>query len=271
MWDAIVGFFKSLFGGSSKPKISWEKLLETAQLYFSAPNYYAFHQSDAEVGKILDAILEAGLDGPSVELGGRATADEYNGNPSAENIAVTYRRNIKAWGVWEKGIRDRGLVAHIAFLNTNSSRNNQISDGEWAKLANEFMDAHGTRNKLVLPASETDSRTRASIRSTLDRTFRARMNSQTLHYGGTSGLREYHSQRGSDVPRGNKDLLVVSDSGPAIAYLYGGDWKNGGTPNLANIHDYVKHIKDMGVSGAVYSFSRKFDYKGCAEAGKAWK
>lgn len=251
------------------PTMSWETRLKTQQLYFSAPNYYAFKQSEAEVNKILDALLFNGLDGPSVEFGGRATADEYNGNPDAESVASAYRRNIKQWDVWEKGLRARGLVAHIAFLNTNTARNNKISDAEWVKLANEFLDRHGIRNKVILPASETDGRTRSSIRTALDRAFRAR-GAIVLKYGGSSGLREYHSQNGRDVPRGNKDLYVVSDSGPAIAYLYGGDWRNGGKPNLANITAYVTAIANAGASGAVYSFGREFDYRGCEAAGKAW-
>lgn len=257
--------------GTPKPTLSWEQRLETQQLYFSAPNYVWSDASKAEVAKRLDAILEAGLDGPSIEFGGFDLVSEYLGQPDNEALAARYRKSIKAWDEnWQPALEARDLVAHVAFLNTNSKKNNTVSDTEWAKLANEFIDKCGTRNKIVLPASETDSRTRASIRTTLDRAFRSRMGSQTIRYGGSSGLREYHSQRGNDVPRGDKNLLVVSDSGPAIAYLYGGDWKQGGTPNLANITTYVTAIGNAGASGAVYSFGRKFDKDGCKAAGKAW-
>ena len=219
----------------------------------------------------LNAILFNNLDGPSIEFGGMDLADEYNGRPDNVPLAERYRKHIKIWDeIWQPALEDRGLVAHIAFLNTNSKKNNSVSDAEWTKLANEFIDKCGTRNKLVLPASETDSRTRTSIRSTLDRAFRARIGSQTIRYGGSSGLREYHSQRGNDIPRGNKDLIVTSDSGPAISYLYGGSWKTGGSPNLPNITTYVTTGGNNGATIAVYNFNTKFDLRGCEAAGKAW-
>lgn len=258
--------------GTPKPTETWEQRLTSQQCYFAAPNYYFAEQSDSEIDKILNAILEAGLDGPSIELGGSDVSEEYNGRPGSTPVDQVYRKQIKAYAEkWQPKIEARGLVAHVAFLNTNTRRNDKISDGTWRDLANEFIDKCGTRNKIVLPASETDPRTRASIRSTVEGVFRSRMGSQTLRNGGTSGLREVHSQKGTDIPRGNKDLLVVSDSSPAIGYLYGGDWQNGGSPNLANIHTYVATAKGNGVSVAVYSFGRKFDYAGCKEAGKAWK
>lgn len=270
----FINLLRKLFGRAPTAPMKWEKRLDRQMLFFSAPNYYWAKMSDSEIAEALDTMLEAGIDGPSVEFAGRATADEYNGNPDATPIEKTYRDHIKAWRSWEHALAQRGMVAHLVFMNTNSKRNNTISDTEWSKLANEFIAAHGTKNKIILPASETDARTRASIRTILDHTFRQRVPAnQMIHYGPPLqvGFGEYHSQKGTDIPAGDKRKLVVSDSGPAIGYLYGGDWRNGGTPDLEHITAYVRTIKQHGCSGAVYSFGRKFDAPGCRMAGKAWK
>lgn len=266
MWDWIL----YLFGFGPKAPVKWEKRLTRQMCFFSGPNYYWM---DADADKVCDAILDAGLDGPSIEFGGSDTAKEYNHTPIYGGVKDRYKANIKAWGGWQKAIEKRGLIAHIAFLNTNSSRNNSLSDADWAQLVNEFISAHGTKNKIILPASESDSRTRASIRTTLDRSFRVRVPANQMISMGSAGegFSEYHSQKGTDIPKGNRQKLVVSDSGPAIGYLYGGDWRNGGTPNLNNIGTYVRTAKANGVSVAVYSFGKKFDKAGCQAAGKAWK
>lgn len=270
----VVKFLDKIdFDLPRKDIIPWEKRDDDAMMFFSAPNYYWSHMSKKEVGKILDAILDAGLDGPSIELGGSYASDEYNRKPTTKNIADIYRDQFKKWEVWEEGLRDRGLIAHIAFLNTNQKQANKISDSEWDKLAREFVAKYGTRNKIILPASERDDRTRDSIVNTLNKTFSQIVpNGQLVSYSGSPGAyKEHHSQRGNDIKKGNAKLLNVSDSGPAIAYLYGGSWRSGGTPNLANIHAYVSTIKKSGTSGAVYSFGKKFDYAGCKAAGEAWR
>lgn len=266
----FLNWIKSLFGLGPKAPMKWDKRLTRQMMFFSAPNYYWM---DADAEEVCDAILEAGLDGPSIEFGGSDTSKEYNGQPTTRPVKAVYESNIKTWSKWQKAIESRGLVAHIAFLNTNSKRNNTVSDTEWANLANAFIAAHGSENKIILPASETDSRTRPSIRSILEHTFRQRVPAPQIvtHSGQSVGYTEHHSQKGNDVPRGDKDNLTVSDSGPAIAYLYGGDWRFGGSPNIANITTYVRSIKAAGTSGAVYSFSTEFDKDGCKAAGKAWK
>lgn len=269
MWDDFLAWIKSFVGGS-KPSMSWEKRLTRPMCFFSAPNYYWM---EADANAVCDAILAAGLDGPSIEFGGPDTAKEYNHEPVHGGVKDRYKANIKAWGKWQKAIESRGLVAHIAFLNTNSSRNNTLSDADWTALANEFTSAHGTKNKIILPASEADPRTRPSIRNSLDRAFRAKFPSRQVISQGAAGegYSEYHSQKGTDIPSGGRQKLVVSDSGPAIGYLYGGDWRNGGSTNLTNIAQYVSTCKSKGVSCGVYSFGKKFDKEGCKTAGKAWR
>lgn len=263
----------STFDSTPEATLSWEQRLTTQQLYFSAPNYWWSTLSQSEVNKALDTMLAEGADGPSIEFCGPATADEYNKKntaATAERVDVTYRKNIKIFkDRWLPGLKKRGQVVKLSFCNTNTKRNNTISDGEWKNLANEFVDACGVNNMLVLPYSETDPRTRSSIRSVLDQTFRAR-GARVVRYGGTSGLRECHSQRGNDIPRGNKDLIVSSDSGPCIGYLYGGSWQGGGSPNEANITAYATTTGNNGGSCEIYNFNTKFDAKGCKIAGKAW-
>lgn len=271
IWNWIL----DLIGLGPKAPVKWQKRLDRQMCFFSAPNYYWMKMSNSDINEALDLIVESGLDGPSLEFAGRATADEYNGNPDHTPVTTTYRQNIEAWKPWHEAIKRRGLVAHIAFCNTNTVRNNTINDTEWANLANEFLHTYGTENKIILPTSETDQRTRASIRSILDHVFRSRMPGRQMIRGGTppagEGYGEHHSQKGNDIPRGNHRQLVVSDSGPAIGYLYGGSWRDGGVPDIDHISQYVKTIKASGCSGAVYSFSRKFDAAGCRVAGKAWK
>lgn len=261
------------FFGKRFPKITWGERLTRAMFFFSAPNYYWESKSKKEVSKILDAILDAGLDGPSIELGGQQIIGEYLGKKITDNIKTIYLNNFDKWQIWEDGIRERGLVAHIVFLNSNQSAANKISDAEWHDLVKNFVLRYGSRNKIIEGVSERDARTRSSIVSTVTKAVEEFVpHEQIVTYGdGNGAFHEHHSKNGHDVPLGkNMHFLFVNDSGPAIAYLYGSDYRSKPVLNKPNMISWVVNIKASHGSGVVYSISKEFDYEGCSLAGDYW-
>lgn len=254
------------------PAVTWEQRLAKPMLFFSGPNYFWHDIPAGEVPKILDAILAAGLTGPSIEFGGDFIADEYNGQkPTGLNVMEVYAARIAKWAVWEQGLRARGLVAHIAFLNSNQSAANKATDAQWTNMAARFTAEHGTRNKIVLALSEDDDRTRSSIRGAITKGLQFPAAQLITHDGKGGTIREEHHSRQRIVTGKGHRFLNVTDNRDAIADLYGSKWTSGGTPNLANIQDFAARIRAGGVSGAVYSFSTTFDFAGLAAASKGWK
>lgn len=252
----------------------WQSRITRQMLFFSAPNYYWPEKSQAEVDAALDAILASGLDGPSVEFGGMFVADEYNHIRGDANVSDIYAQRLDQWAATDAGLRKRGLVAHIAFLNSNQSYANKISDAAWQEIARKWASRYGSENKLVLPLSEDDSRTRSSIGTAIYKGLLAGgfPRSQLISMSGSWGdWIETHNGRGK-VPSGkNYRTIVVNDNGPSIGDLYGGDWRNGGKPNLANIEGYATELRARRCSGAVYSFGKVFDFDGLSAAARGWK
>lgn len=254
------------------PVINWRDRLGRPMLWMGAPQYPWALLPLPEVNAVLDAIAAAGLDGPSIEFGGTFIRDEYNKIPNRDDIADIYDRQADAWGPWETGIRARGQVAHIAYLNANQSKANRMSDQLWEAKARAFIRRYGPDNKLGLPLSESDTRTRAGIGDAIARGLVAGglPRSQIISMAGKWGdWREVHHGRGK-VPSGDRRTICVNDNGPSIADLYGSRWQQGGTPNLPHIEEYAAEIRRKGVSGAIYSFGTAFDFAGCAAAGKGW-
>jgi len=257
---------------SQVPTIRWQDRLTRQMLFMGAPQYQWAQMSNAQMNAALDAIAAAGIDGPSIEFGGVFIRDEYNKVPNGGDIADIYDRQIEAWKPWDAAIRARGQVAHLAFLNANQSKANRMSDGLWEAKARAFIRTYGPENKLVLPLSETDTRTRTSIGNSIAKGLLAGglPKSQIISMAGKWGdFNETHHGRGK-VPSGGHRTINVNDNGPSIADLYGPKWQQGGTPNLPHIQEYSEEIRRKGVSGAIYSFGTEFDFAGCAVAGKAF-
>lgn len=259
--------------------VPWSDRIRGQLCFMAAPSYLWHRQSDAEVERILDAIQAAGLDGPSFDFAGEWLLSQYkdrgpdiSANPEPDARRV-YRELFYKFAAWDTGIRQRGLVAHIAFLNSNGHLADDRPDDDWTALAQEFVQRFGPSNKIVLPLSETDSRTRPSVGAAIYKGLRAAglPSDQLIGYGDSKWGRytETHKGRGK-VPSGNATLLVVNDNGPAIADLYGSDWVAGGTSNPARIEEFARECRRKGVSCAVYSFGRTFDFSGCAAAGRGW-
>lgn len=250
----------------------WRERLTRPLLFYSAPNYYWSKATAAQVDATLNAILARGLDGISVEYGGTFISDEYRKIPNGAGVASLYAEQSDRWALWDAGLRRRGLIAHVAFLNANQSKANTISDSQWESIAKTWAQRYGPDNKLVLPLSESDSRTRSSIGNAIHRGLMAGgyPRSQLISMAGRWGdWTETHHGRGK-VPSGNFRTIVVNDNGPSIADLYGSSWTSGGTPNLGRIQEYSAEIRRKGVSGAVYSFGQAFDFAGLQAAAAGW-
>lgn len=248
----------------------WQERIGRQMILMAAPQYWWHDQTDVDY--ILDTVLASGADGISVEYGGSWIADEYNKIKTTESVAAIYARRHEQWAKWDEGLRKRGLVAHVTFLNSNQSAANKIGDGEWRSIAERWAKRYRSDNKLALPLSESDSRTRSSIGDAIYKGLLAGgiPRSQLISMGGNWGdWKETHHGRGK-VPSGNHRTINVNDNGPSIEDLYGGNWTSGGVPNAANIRAYVSECRSRGVSCVVYSFGRMFDPVGLTAAMDGW-
>lgn len=256
----------SIPGLDPKPTMSWEKRLDSQMIFASAPNYNWNKQSKDEVRKIMTAVLEAGADGVSIEMCTR------NLNFT---LADYYKNNKLIAEVWMPLAREFGLIIHFAYINTNTDANNRIKDSDWKLVFNDFFDRCGTKNMIVLAASEEDKRTRPSIRATLKMVLNSRLpeRQRVTHWESGQQIVEYHSKNGNDTKKSplGRRFLVVPDSCPAIGYMYNGPCFDTTTPKPDNIASYAGRVAVNGNSTVVnYNFCQKFDYVGLKAAMKTW-
>jgi hypothetical protein len=256
------------------PSQSWRERFARPFLLMDGPAYYWPALAAAQVRSWLTAIAKAGLDGVDLELGGSFAVDEFNGKTSKGlNLDPVYNTNLDRLALWLQEARVLGLLVSVKVINSNQSAANGKSDAWWKQIG-QRVGALGADNLLVMPVNEDDSRTRATIRSSILAGL-ASVNfpkAQTIGWlsKGGFGLVERHPAKTSAVISGDRTLLQISDNGPMIANLYGSSWTKGGTPNKANIAAFVRAIRASGSSGGIYSFRRDPDLDGLAAAGAAW-
>lgn len=249
-------------------RIPWEQRLTRQMFFFSAPNYYWPDASQAQVDATLDAILAAGLDGPSFELCNGKQANGLVGKATVE-------ANIKAYARWDAGCKARGLVAHIAFLNSNYDWPKYVGNSSWRGYVDQFFTLYGTSNKIVLPVSERDPRTPKTVVDTIVKAVKLRIPYRHyIGYGSTvlgGAFHERHYSKVSSIESGDYLDLWIPDNGITIEWAYGPKWRStGGTPNLDHIGQIAEVTWEKGVSGGIYSFSQLFDKAGLAAAAASW-
>ncbi len=267
---AIVGYLIGyLMGGSTVPANpqtpssgNWRDRLNRAIVMCGAPNYYWHKQTAQQREAILDAVAASGIDGLHFEFGGEFIVQEYIKKPIGGTFAEIYRQRIRDFAPWLAGIRARGLIAEVTWINTNQSKAKPTSDGDHIALVNEFLNAHGTDNMLILPYSETDTRT-PRLSGVLS-TFKARVPAdQLISYaqGQPGNWYETHpSSISKIVTMTTSRTIICSDSGGIIKELKGSSWTGGGTTNTANMAKFAAACRGMSASCVEYSFSREFDF-----------
>ena len=263
---AIVGY---LMGGSAvtaNPQTpssgNWRDRLNRAIVLCGAPNYYWHKQTAKQREAILDAVAASGIDGLHFEFGGEFIVQEYIKKPMGGTFSEIYRQRIKDFAPWIAGIRKRGLIAEVTWINTNQSKAKPTSEGDHVALVNEFLNAHGTDNLLILPYSETDTRT-PRLSGVLS-TFKARVPAdQLIRYaqGQPGNWDETHPSSISKIVTMTTSMTIIcSDSGGIIKELKGSSWTGGGTTNTANMAKFAQACRGMSSSCVEYSFAREFDF-----------
>lgn len=263
------------------PAGTWSARITRPMFFMAGPQYYWDDVPAAHVRPWLTAIRDAGLTGPSIEFQGSFPVDEYNtGKPGSVDVAKVYRDQFAAWRAWLPVIRELGLVAHIAFLNSNQSHANNMPDSWWYETAKAFALEFGSANLLILPLSETDSRTRASVGQAIERGLRdgGFPAAQLIGYGsrGDRGFLEHHPKDNASIQRGDFRILNIPDNGKAIGSkllktMYGPNWQSGGSPQLGEITKFTDAVQAAGTGGGLYSFGRSPDLQGLEAASQAWR
>lgn len=256
------------------PSGTWSGRITRPMFFMAGPQYYWDDVPGNQVPPWLAAIRDSGLDGPSIEFQGHFPSDD-----KTLDVASIYRNQFAAWRRWLPVLREMGLVAHIAFLNSNQSAANNMPDSWWYDTARAFAQEFGPANMLILPLSETDSRTRASIGQAIERGLRdgGFPAAQLIGYGsrGDRGFLEHHPKDIASIKRGDFRILNIPDHGQAIGRtmrtMYGPDWRNGGTPQVKEITKFTDAVQAAGTSGGLYSFGRSPDLTGLDAASKAWR
>lgn len=262
---AIVGYLMCGSTAPANPQTpsgNWRDRLNGAIVLCGAPNYYWHKQPSAQREAILDAVAASGIDGLHFEFGGEFIVMEYIKKPMGGTFQEIYRQRIADFAPWIAGIRARGLIADVTWINTNQSKADKLGVSDHVGLVNKFLNTHGTDNLLILPYSETDSRT--TRYDAVIQAFKARLgDGQLIRYasGQPGNWFETHPSTTSKITgKTDSRTIICSDSGGIIKELKGSSWTGGGATNTANMAKFAAACRGISASCVEYSFAREFDF-----------
>ncbi len=254
----------------------WKSKTAKGMFFYSAPSYY-WSDKNALVARITCNYIKAvGLNGPSFELGGRMK--------DPVDVETRYSTNIDKFERWIKVCREKGLIAHVSFLNSGANSANNRSYTYWYNTAKGFIQKYGPNNIIILALSENSGQIDSSARQAIEAGLQAAgfPKNQMINYGddlgsdpaNPYGYREKHPENLSKIsnpdPFGPK-TLYISDNNLLLEQMYGSDFKEHPSLNSKAIEDYTKAVKASGASGGIYSFSRDFEWNEALRVGGIWR
>jgi hypothetical protein len=258
------------------PEQTWTAPLSRQMCFFDYPAYFGLLMPRVHVMPWLGIIREAGLTGPEIELAGPDVVDEYiNRHPTPNyDFESWYDHAEDEMAFIMPIVRSLGLVVNLKFTQSNWSQVQKRTPKWWSSRAKRFAVRIGPENIICLAVNETDPRVNESYRYAIEEGLLAggfqKWQLVSWNTKRDLGFVENHPRTMDHIQGSDHRRLQIPDNGDMIYTLFGKNWRQGGTPNSANISKYIQRCKAAGTSTGIYSFSRDPSIPALTATRSAW-